>query len=106
VVEFPTPSQKWQLSNAGGSLPQWRGDGREIFFLGRDNSLMAVSVTPRGDGLDVSTPYRLFDTRPVGPRSFFDVLPDGQRFLINSRRSEGLSSSITLLQNWTRLTSP
>jgi Tol biopolymer transport system component len=106
VVGFPQPSEKWQLSNTGGSLPQWRGDGREIFYLGRDNSLMAVSFQERGPGLDVSVPQRLFDTRPVGPRSFFDVSRDGQRFLINSRRTDSLPSSITLLQNWTRLTQP
>ncbi len=106
VVSFPRPSEKLQLSNAGGSLPQWRGDGREVFYVGRDNRLMAVSVEERGTQLDMAPPHALFDVRPVGPRSFFDVAPDGQRFLINSRRSESLSSSITLLQNWTRLTPP
>ena len=106
VVSFPKPSEKWQLSSAGGSLPQWRGDGREVIYVGRDNRLMAVPIEVRGSGLDVGGPDPLFDTRPVGPRSFFDVAADGQRFLINSRRSDSLSSSITLLQNWPRLTLP
>jgi eukaryotic-like serine/threonine-protein kinase len=106
VVSFPKPSEKWQLSNAGGSLPQWRGDGREVIYAGRDNRLMAVSLEARASRLDVGAPQPLFDTRPVGPRSFFDVASDGQRFLINSRRSDSLSSSITLLQNWPRLTLP
>jgi hypothetical protein len=94
------------LSNAGGSLPQWRGDGREVFYAGRDNRLMAVSLEVRGSELQVGAPQALFDVRPVGPRSFFDVMPDGQRFLVNSRRTDSLSSSITLLQNWTSLTPP
>jgi len=106
VVAFPKPSEKWQLSNAGGSLPQWRGDGREVFYAGRDNRLMAVSIEVRGSELQVVAPQALFDVRPVGPRSFFDVMPDGQRFLVNSRRTDSLSSSITLLQNWTSLTPP
>jgi Tol biopolymer transport system component/tRNA A-37 threonylcarbamoyl transferase component Bud32 len=106
VVPFPRPSEKWQLSNAGGSLPQWTGDGREVVYLGRDNRLMAVPLEERGSRLDVGVPRPLFDTRPVGPRSFFDVAPDGQRFLINTRRSDSLSSSITLLQNWPRLIVP
>ena len=106
VVAFPKPSEKWQLSNAGGSLPQWRGDGREVFYAGRDNRLMAVSLEVRGSELQVGAPQALFDVRPVGPRSFFDVMPDGQRFLVNSRRTDSLSSSITLLQNWTSLTPP
>ena len=32
------------------------------------------------------------------------VLPDGQRFLVNSRRGDSLSSSIAILQNWSALT--
>jgi Tol biopolymer transport system component len=104
VVPFPDPSERWQLSNAGGNLPQWRGDGGEVFYAGRDNRLMAVLIGARGRELDVEAPRALFDARPVGPRSFFDVLPDGQRFLVNSRRGDSLSSSITILQNWTRLT--
>ena len=106
VVPFPKPSERTQLSNAGGSLPQWRGDGREVFYLGPENKLIAVSLEERGGELEAAAPHALFDVRPAGPRSFFDVLPDGQRFLINSPRSESLSSSITLLQNWTRLSPP
>jgi Tol biopolymer transport system component len=106
VVSFPRPSEKWQLSSNGGSLPQWRGDGQEVIYVGRDNRLMAVSLAARASGLDVGVPQPLFDVRPVGPRSFFDIAPDGHRFLINSRRSDSLSSSITLLQNWPRLTLP
>jgi len=106
VMPFPNMSERTQLSDAGGSAPQWRGDGRELFYLGRENRLMAVSLDERSADLQAATPHPLFDVRPVGPRSFFDVTPDGQRFLINSRRSDSLSSSIALLQNWTRLTTP
>jgi len=106
VVSFPEPSEKWQLSNAGGNLPQWRRDGQEVYYAGRDNRLMAVAIKDRGTGLDVGAPRALFEARPVGPRSFFAVAPDGQRFLVNSRRSDSLSSSITILQNWTALTPP
>jgi len=106
VVPFPNMSERTQLSDAGGSAPQWRGDGRDLFYLGRENRLMAVSLDERSANLQAATPHPLFDVRPVGPRSFFDVAPDGQRFLINSRRSDSLSSSIALLQNWTRLTTP
>jgi Tol biopolymer transport system component len=106
VVSFPDVSERWQLSNAGGSLPQWRGDGREVFYAGRDNRLMAVQIEQRAAEIEVSAPRVLFEARPVGPRSFFDAMPDGQRFLVNSRRSDSLSSSITILQNWTVLTPP
>jgi Tol biopolymer transport system component len=106
VASFPDGAEKLQLSNAGGSLPQWRGDGQEVFYAGRDNRLMAVSVKPGNGDLEVTAPTALFEARSVGPRAFFDVLPDGQRFLVNSRRSDSPSSSITVLQNWTRLPPP
>jgi Tol biopolymer transport system component len=106
VASFPNGADRTQLSNAGGSFPTWRGDGREVFYLGRENKLMAVALDERGAELDAAAPHPLFDVRPAGPRSFFDVLPDGQRFLINTPRGESLSSSITLLQNWTRLSPP
>jgi len=106
VVSFPGATEKWQLSVAGGSLPQWRADGREVYFAGRDNRLMAVPIDDRAPRLEIGAPHALFDARPVGPRSFYDVMPDGQRFLVNSRRSDSLASSITILQNWTLLTPP
>ncbi len=34
VVPFPGPGRKWQISTQGGSWPQWRRDGREIFYRG------------------------------------------------------------------------
>jgi Tol biopolymer transport system component len=100
VVPFPAASRKLQVSSAGGSQPRWRGDGREIIYLGRDNKLMAVSIAPRQAELDVAAPLPLFEARPVGPRSFYDVTSDGQSFLVNVLTGQGLSSSITLVQNW------
>lgn len=102
VAAFPTPTERWQISSIGGNLPQWRGDGRELFYAGRDNRLMAVSVGGNGGPADFTAPRVLFEARPVGPRSFYDVSPDGERFLINSRSGNSLSASIAVLQNWTQ----
>ena len=93
---FPVASRKWQVSSAGGNLPRWRRDGKEIFYAASDNRLMAVTVDDDGPALEVGPARPLFEARPVGPRSFFDVSADGQRFLVNSLRSESLSSSITI----------
>jgi Tol biopolymer transport system component/predicted Ser/Thr protein kinase len=37
VVPFPSGTGKWQVSVAGGGLPRWRGDGRELYYLAVDN---------------------------------------------------------------------
>ena len=35
---------KWPVSTAGGVWPQWRRDGKELFFTALDGKLMAVPV--------------------------------------------------------------
>lgn len=38
--------EKWQVSKEGGlGLVQWRRDGRELYYLAADGSMMAVDVT-------------------------------------------------------------
>jgi eukaryotic-like serine/threonine-protein kinase len=44
VQTFPAGGGKWQVSTSGGLLPQWRGDGREVFYTSTDRKLMAVDV--------------------------------------------------------------
>src|SRR4029453_15396759 len=44
VQSFPPSGGKWQISTNGGSQPQWRHDGKELFFLGLDRKLTAVEV--------------------------------------------------------------
>ena len=79
VVPFPSASRRWQVSSAGGTLPRWTHDGREILFAGRDNRLMAVTVQKERDELELGVPRALFEARAVSPRSFYAVSPDGQR---------------------------
>ena len=47
VAAFPTFTSKRQISSGGGLQPQWRGDGRELFYLSPDGSLMSVRVDAR-----------------------------------------------------------
>ena len=45
---------RWTVSNAGGVLPRWRGDGKELFFLGADLQTVMkadISLTPSPSGL-------------------------------------------------------
>ena len=105
VVPFPSASRRWQVSSLGGTMPRWRGDAKEIFYASRDNRLMAVAVGEKDGALVPGTPHPLFEARPVGPRSFFAVSPDGQRFLVNSLQGDG-RSSITLVQNWSAAPNP
>ena len=41
---FPGPGAKLPISVDGGAQVRWRADGRELFFIGLDDRLMAVEV--------------------------------------------------------------
>ncbi len=104
VQTFPASGGKWQISTGGGDAPQWRRDGRELFYLSPDKTLMAVAIAA-GDTLEPGSPVALFPTRvPTGSltsdRNHLVVAADGQRFLVNNLIDEGNPSPITFVLNW------
>jgi hypothetical protein len=88
VRDFPEGAHKWQVSNQGGLMPHWRRDGRELFYLTPDGTLMAVPVN-LGATCDVGVPRALFGTgirlipRYKAWMNQYAVGRDGQRFLFN-----------------------
>ena len=82
VASFPGFTSKQQLSGDGGVQPQWRADGRELFYLALDGTMMSVGVES-GRELVARQPSPLFPTR-VNPHAGlpqYAVTPDGNRFL-------------------------
>ncbi len=67
------------VTRDGGRTPLWRGDGREIFYMAGDGTATAVEVTP-GSSFRAGEPEPLFPV-PSGVL-FWDVSPDGTRFLM------------------------
>ena len=43
IQPFPTGDRR-QVSSNGGSMPRWGHDGRELFYVGPDSTLMSVTV--------------------------------------------------------------
>jgi dipeptidyl aminopeptidase/acylaminoacyl peptidase len=99
VVPYPDASRRWQVSSAGGNFARWSRDGRAILYASQ-NRLLRVPVSSGGGRFEAGAAEVLFAARPVGPRYFYDVAPDGERLLVNAVRDETASSSITLVQNW------
>ena len=94
------PRGKWQISTAGGEEPQWRRDGRELFYVA-GNKLMAVDVKTDGQSFEAGIPKRLFDVRmPSRVRNRYVVSKDGQRFLVNLPLEEASKAPIEVLVNW------
>jgi serine/threonine protein kinase/Tol biopolymer transport system component len=101
VTRFPGPSGKWPISTSGGNYPRWSGNGRELFFVGRDGRLMAAAVDGRGQEFDVGSLRSLFAIRPnTTGRYPYDVSADGQRFLVNAVVEAAAQAPITLVVNW------
>ena len=83
VARFPGGAGKRQISIAGGDLPRWRRDGKEIFYIGPDEMLMSAAVTVKGDALEVGEVKPPFGpVATLGANFVYDVSDDGQRFLI------------------------
>jgi Tol biopolymer transport system component len=101
VQGFPRAGRRWQVSSGGGVQPWWRHDGRELYFVRPDGTLMAVPVTPGAD-FQARSPVALFPTSirtEMGGRARYMPSPDGQRFLMTE--SSTLPLAITVVLNWT-----
>jgi serine/threonine protein kinase/Tol biopolymer transport system component len=102
VQTFPQSGGKWLISSRGGSQPHWRSDGKEIFYVAPDRTLMAVEVNTSST-FETSAPKPLFATQVNGytaPNRYV-VTADGQRFLVNSPAGEVNQTPITVVLNWT-----
>jgi serine/threonine protein kinase/Tol biopolymer transport system component len=87
VTTFPTAAGKWQVSRGGGTEPRWRGDDKEIFYIGARSTLTAVPVSSEGT-FAAGNPTPLFRSQLRAQVSStdqfsYDVTKDGQRFLVN-----------------------
>jgi hypothetical protein len=100
VQTFPITDRKWPVSRGGGSGPQWRRDGRELFYLAADRKLMAVDVQTV-PGFSLGVPRALFQTDlPPPPLGGYAPSRDGQRFLMASFVDRGTATIVVVL-NWT-----
>jgi serine/threonine protein kinase/Tol biopolymer transport system component len=105
VESFPSTGFKRQVSTQGGFEPQWRRNGKELFYLAPNQTLMAVGVKSNPTTLEVTTTEALFATRIKwmeiqAVAHHYAPAPDGQRFLISSATDEARSVPVTIVLNW------
>jgi Tol biopolymer transport system component/predicted Ser/Thr protein kinase len=107
TAESPANAEQFQVSKGAIGMPRWRGDGKELFYLAPDGSIMAVDVstTPvfkAGPPMPLFKLSRVFlNSSPVGtPGSLADVTADGKRFLIAMPVAESAPEQFTVLLNW------
>jgi Tol biopolymer transport system component len=103
VATFPRAGERWRVSASGGHQPRWNPDGSELFYIAPDRRMMSLRVRS-GSGFQWDAPRPLFQTQIVDLGPFrgcwgYAVAPDGQRFLILTRRAQGPSPAV-LVVDW------
>jgi Tol biopolymer transport system component len=97
VAAYPDFNERRQVSKDGGVNPQWRKDGKELFYLGLDGKLISVDVRT-GGRLEAGAPKVLFQT-PVDLNSpEYCVSGDGRKFLF--AEAVDASKSFAIVLNW------
>jgi Tol biopolymer transport system component len=106
VQSFPEPGAPIQVSANGGGDARWGRDGKELFYLTPESTLMAVPIRSQ-QPIEFGSPKALFQvfTPQIGtPAQLppYDVAPDGQRFIVSAvvRRND---PSVHVLLNWPAL---
>jgi Tol biopolymer transport system component len=84
-------------SNAGGTAPRWRADGKELFFITPDGAIASVPVNP-GPVLQVGSPTVLFRARGIS--TDWGVTADGNRFLVMAPDVGAAPTSFSLILDW------
>jgi hypothetical protein len=109
VSSFPTVGERWRISANGGEDPQWRRDGRELYYVSGDHTLTAVTVAA-GKTFAFRESRPLFRVSPdpadvseLG--ALYAAAPDGQRFIVPERGAAqspvGVDEMLlTVTMNW------
>ena len=99
IQPFPATGSKWQVSDHGGELPKWRRDGKELFFYS-GGKIRAAGLQLQAGRVEIDGPRDLFAvTRVNGNLYFYEMAPDGQRFLLNQPAGDG-RGALQVLTNW------
>ena len=106
VESFPATGAKLAISIGGGSQPQWRADGRELYYYAPDRKLMAVEVNGDEPTFKVGEARPLFEIRVVSidqsfpGNGYYTVTHDGKRFLVSSLPEAPERQQINVIVNW------
>jgi serine/threonine protein kinase len=93
VQSFSQAAHKQLVSTQGGTGARWSQDGKELFYVAPDLTMMAVPIRSAGSSLETGTPVSLFKQRDADPD--YNVNADG-RFLMRIITIQPM----TVVVNW------
>ncbi len=108
LTGFPTARGKWSMSTHGGSAPEWRRDGKELFYVATDRKLMAVPLEFVNERTTPAAgpPAALFEMPRLPPWALgyrewhYAPAADGQRFLTRVSAGDNSVPPATVVVNW------
>jgi len=108
VAAFPSGQPRRRVSSAGGTHPEWKGDGTELYFISAEGPLVAVPFGGQGSSIDLGTQTNLFRIpRTIdimaGSHNVYKADHDGQRFLVAVKSDVTNDPPISVIMNWPRL---
>jgi serine/threonine-protein kinase len=96
---LPASGVPIRVSTAGGSMPRWRSDGRELYYAAPNGAVLAVAISTLSSGA-ISAPSTVVPVPPLGRRTYFDFepIPEGQSFVFVLPPPQ--DNGLILMQNW------
>ena len=105
----PPGGGKWQVSTEGGVSPRWNSNGKELFYLAPDGTVMSVEVSGNAT-LRSGIPKPLFKPKGLLAQSaayfYWDASSDGKKFIfpvLSSTSGASPLTRFTVVLNWTSL---
>jgi len=89
-------SARWQVSVSGGREPRWARDGRELYYVGPEGTIIAARIETE-PAFRVRSQESLF-TIPGTP--LYDVAPDGRFIVVEAADATGAAGDVILVQNF------
>jgi dipeptidyl aminopeptidase/acylaminoacyl peptidase len=105
----PPGGGKWQVSTEGGMSARWNSNGKELFYVTPDGTVMSVEVTG-GRAFQSEIPKPLFKPKGLVPQPYdyfnWDASSDGKKFIFAVSTSGNAAAPpprFTVVLNWTSL---
>jgi dipeptidyl aminopeptidase/acylaminoacyl peptidase len=103
VMPFGRPGDPIAVSVAGATQPQWRADGRALFFRALDGSVVSVPTDTRREVPIAGSPQVVLPAGTVDLLEYewmYSATANGDKFAVLTPPDRVLSNRITLLVDW------
>jgi serine/threonine-protein kinase len=80
VQPYPATGGKWRISTAGGGMPIWSRNSRELFFVA-SGQIMVADYRVEGNSFVAGKP-RPWSQRTISFQGGWDISPDGKRAIL------------------------